>query len=254
MTHQTDVRLFILTCDKYNWIIPATLHQIQHYWNPPPRILIAGYERPDLGSTTLDIEFYSIGNFADYPVERWSDALIKLLNDQTDEHIVLFLEDYLLTRQVDTRGLALLTQYAQYRNSVARVDLCTDRFYSTNAVEIGHVGHLDLFNSPADPSTDYRFSTQPSIWNVSHLISLLTYGESPWQTEVNGTNRLNARPDLRVIGTRQAPIRHLIAINKGQLDLVGAWQFPPAHLSNQDRAQLIYAFPILKQKTENQNQ
>jgi hypothetical protein len=130
MPRQADVRLFILTIDKHNWIIPATLHQIEHYWYPAPRVLIAGYERPEMGNTTLDVDFYSIGDFADFPADKWSDSLIQVLADQPDEHFILFLEDYLLTRQVDTRAIELLTQYMLSRPGVARIDLCTDRFYS----------------------------------------------------------------------------------------------------------------------------
>ena len=90
------------------------------------------------------------------------------------------------------------------------------------------------------------------MWNKAHLLSLIEPGESPWQTEIHATQRMNALPNLRVLGTRQAPVRHLIAINKGELDLYGAWQFPKAMLSDADRTRLIYAHPQLLERTKPQ--
>jgi hypothetical protein len=56
--------------------------------------------------------FVSIGKFEDYPAQKWSDALLWVLDNVAQDRFVLMLEDYWLCRPVDVRGVKYLYDYA----------------------------------------------------------------------------------------------------------------------------------------------
>ena len=233
----TQPPVVILTSDHHAWIIPAMLAQMERHWRPlPERVIVAGFTPPPFLLPAW-VEWYSIGEFANYPADKWSDGLRDFLKAHRElTHFILLLEDYLCTRTVDVEAVEMLYQLAQNNPGVLRVDLCSDRAgNSAPKVEVGYLGRLDLIEIP--PPAEYHVSTQPSIWNRDRLAEILKRNESAWQFELDGTNRAN-HLNQRVIGTRQAPMRIKIAINKGHFDLETPWQWPPTNLTAEDTADL----------------
>ena len=228
------MRIFLSTSDKHLWALRPCLHLMEKYWPAHPPLCIAGYSRPDF-SLPAPHDWYSIGAFADYPVERWSDGIIQALNDIPDELILWWMEDFWLLRNVDTEAIELVAQYMTQHRDVARVDLSSDRLYAGNVREVGALGWLDLITN--DLPVPYLLSFQAGIWRRSELLRYLVPGETPWQTEINGTARMN-EAGARVLGTRQWLTRYLIAIQHGKVTLDGGYQVPPAALRAEDWQEL----------------
>lgn len=222
--------------DKYLNVLRASLHFLRKYWlgKTMPRVVIAGYTKPRWELPEF-AEFWSIGDFSDYPAKRWSDGIIRFLDFgplNADDQMIIMLEDYLVLRDIDTSGISLLSQYMRTKPDLLRLDLSTDRLYCKTAREIGCIGRFDLIETKAP--ADYQCSLQPAIWDRAKLRQLLLAGESPWEFELNGTYRANMN-SWSAIGTRQAPIRVKIAVNKGILDLDTNWQYPHALMHQSDR-------------------
>lgn len=224
------MRLVILTSDKTSWALRPFSWLFRKYWGEDQSVLVGGYSQPDSPLPT-GFEFVSLGNFEDYPAQRWSDGAIKFMNLISDDLVLWMLDDYWLVRQADVEAVQILADYMMHHPEVARIDLTTDRLYAGNLQEHAPVARIDLVSNALP--VPYLFSTQAGIWRRKALLHFLRPGETPWETEINGTHRMN---DARacVLGTRQAPLRYLIAIQQGKLTLNGGYQIPRPLLLESD--------------------
>jgi hypothetical protein len=207
------MRVLVTTSDKY---LPALLpfsYLFNKYWGPQQQVLVGGFSRPDF-VLPPNFEFHSIGDMNDYPVEKWSDAVIAFITTIPDEVFVLMLEDYWITRKVDTEAVGILYDYMQQFHNVIKMDLCGDRLYDFNMQPHGVVNRLDLIKS--DPASQYQMSLMTGLWRKEHLLRHLVPGESPWDVEIKGTRRLAEDRTVDVLGTRQWPIRHSLAYRNGK--------------------------------------
>ena len=84
----SNYRVVVSTCDKYLPYLKPFIHQFQMYWGKDQQVLVAGFTRPDF-DMPRNFHFHSIGKQKDYPIEKWSDSIIKLLHYIPDETIVL---------------------------------------------------------------------------------------------------------------------------------------------------------------------
>lgn len=212
-TASAKLPILLLTSDKYSHVVPAFAHLFNKYWGKEYPVTVCGFTDPkqDLPE---NFSFYSIGDFSQYPVERWSDALIRLLNDTPHEVFALMLEDYWLTRPVNTRAVDILYDYAKQFHFVLKIDLCADRLYAAGSEDYDTVSYLDLVRS--DPKSQYHMSLLTGIWRRENLLKFLVPGETPWEVEIEGTPRVRAAgTDILVLGTRQWPVRHTLAFRSG---------------------------------------
>jgi hypothetical protein len=183
-------------------------------------VLVAGFTPPDFHLPD-NFSFMSLGRFEDYPVNRWSDALIELLNRISDESLIIMLEDYWITRPVNVEAVRMCYDYAVQFKNVLRVDLTTDRLFSfgprypQDIPDYGYCGYLDLVKTE---NIDYQMSMMTAVWRRDNLLRCLIPGETPWEVEIAGTARVNAMTDLLVLGTREWPIRHILGYRNGKPD------------------------------------
>jgi hypothetical protein len=226
--------ILVTVSDKTLWALDPFAWQFNKHWSPESQVLAAGFASPshDLPD---NFSFISLGRQEEFPAARWSDALSLALQHVRSNFVVLLLEDYWLTREVDLEAVDMLLGYMQDNPDVLRMDLTTDRLYANGIRDIGPLGRLDLIEGSS--SSEYQISLQAGIWNVELLRRILKPGMSPWEFEVNGSDQIKDLP-FRIVGTRQAPVRYLIAIKRGEFSLDGSWQYPPKHLEEKDIQEL----------------
>lgn len=214
-----------MTSDKYIDAVRPFLWLLRRYWghdNVPVNVLVAGFTPPDFdgglndfgGNKNVRAEFHSIGEFKDYPVDKWSDSLIALLNQIDDEYIILMLEDYWIIRGVNVPAIRLAHSYMKKYPKTLKFDLAADRLYAKGAVRnFRFEGWLDIVKS--DIESPYHMSLMTGMWNTGHLREILVPGWSPWDVEISGTTHLKNYPGLDVVGSEQWPIRHTLAFRSG---------------------------------------
>lgn len=220
----------ILTSDVSLWAVQPQLWLIEKYWKRHGPITIGGYTRPEF-ALPVGVEFYSIGKFEDYPVQRWTDGLIKLLDSIEDEVILFLMDDYWLFRDVDDRAIHLMTEYMLTHVEVKRFCVCTDRLGAAGITDYMRLGHLDVIKS--DPESPYHFSYQASLWQRRDLLDYLAPNETPWESEMS-SDTLFRRNKALVLGTRQAPMRYTIALQQGKFTPDGGYQTPNARMNPDD--------------------
>lgn len=207
------MRVLVVTSKNYLWATRPFAYLFNIFWSSLQPVVLLTDVRPQFDLPS-NFSILSPSNNRPVAKERWSDLLIVALkNHISDSQFVLMLEDYWLVRTVDYRGVETLAEYMRHNGNIARIDLTADRQFNGGAEPVGHYGHYDLVETKA-PS-DYQLSLQAGIWSRDHLISILKPGWSAWQTELEGTTVLNNHPEMRVLGTRQHPVRYVNALKGG---------------------------------------
>jgi hypothetical protein len=208
-----EAPIYLLTSDGYIEAVRVWLHLFEKYWDPAPPVIVCGFTKPKF-QLPRGVEFYSIGKQEDYPVDRWSNALIRVLLELPHDLFILMLEDYWISRPVDVGAVRILTDYCRQFEYVARMDLTGDRKNSGSAKPYGKAGHLDLLIS--DPESQYHCSLMTAIWRRAHLLKILVENETPWDIEINGTPRLRTlRNYVVVLGTETPPVTHTLGLRSG---------------------------------------
>jgi hypothetical protein len=207
------MRVIVTTCDTYLHALRPFAWLFNRYWGDDTEVIVGGFSTPDF-ELPSNFTFHSIGKQEDYPVDKWSDAVIKLLHEIEDEVVCLMLEDYWLARPVNRQAVRMLHDYMIQFKNVLKMDLGTDRLYAAGATDYGHCGYIDLIHS--DPGSQYHCSLMGGLWRRDLLLRFLIPGETPWQVELEGTPRVRAAAgEVLVLGTRQAPVRHILAHRRG---------------------------------------
>lgn len=216
-----NFRVIVLTSDKYLNAVNVFQYLFNKHWDSEQKVLVGGFTPPTF-ELEKNFEFHSIGKFADYPIGKWSDGLISLLESIEDDVIVFMLEDYWLVRDVNTQAVQMCVDYARQFKYVLRIDLTTDRLfaggpqYPNDIPDYGHLGYLDLIKS--DPASPYNMSLMCAVWRKDQLLKILVPNESPWDIEIAGTARLSWKDNrMLVLGTRQWLVRHTLGLRGGDL-------------------------------------
>ena len=216
-----QMNVFVMTSDKYTKTLRGFAHLFKKYWHPWQNVIVCGYTAPDFDLPS-NFTFYSIGNMEDYPVDKWSDSLIHVLEHfPHDKVLCLMLEDYWITDYVQQREVEMLYNYMMQFDYVLKMDLFTDRRYAGGAEEYPPCGHIPLVKS--DYKSAYHMSLMCGLWNRKRLLEVLIPNESPWDIELVGTPRLARKgDDVLVLGTKSwteedglCPVRHTLAHRSG---------------------------------------
>ena len=114
------MKTVVFTSDTHNWLLKGFFHQWDKYAQPG-EVEVAGFTNPD--NLPDYARFVSIGDFKDYPVEHWSDAIIKYLESIEDELILFLLEDYWLIRKVNDQAMGAAHAFMMEHPNVVRFDV-----------------------------------------------------------------------------------------------------------------------------------
>ena len=235
-----EVKVVLLVADPTLWCLRPFFYMQQKY-APWIRGYVAGFSPPKF-EIPADWQFVSLGAFEDYPINKWSNAVHNLIGNSgfTEERFILMLEDYFILRQVDEGAIRQLGNYMETHPEIAKIDLTTDRLYAADMRDYESYGSMDLIID--NPASAYNTSLLAAIWNKQDFLNMLMDDETPWQFELEGSNRWKSYgPDnnKKILGTRQMPIRHTVAIRNGQIDYEVAWQEPhPNRISNVDLVEM----------------
>jgi len=208
-------KVIVFTSDPYMWAIRPFAYLFNTFWESSQPVIVAGYTPPRF-TLPGNFTFHQI-DAEPFPAERWSDGVIRTLQSMDDGHVIILLDDYWLSRPVDTNGVAALVAWMEQHPDVLRMDLTTDRQFNGAAMPAGYCAHLELVETP--PDSAYQMSLQAGIWNRASLLRILRDSLTPWQTELYLSPELPRRAEageqLRVLGTCQCPVRYVNVFRGG---------------------------------------
>jgi hypothetical protein len=215
------------------WALKPFTYLFRTYWSAQQPIEVLCETKPSFrlpeNFTFHQIRVPPTGK---WPKEKWTNGFIPYLSQLQTDYLIIFLEDYWLNRTADVVGIGTLLDYMKLNRNILRVDLTQDRLYATgpqypiNDPDYGHWGHYDLINRKGE---QYEMSLQVGIWNRKLLLDVLKDDWSPWQVELEGTNIVNEKDDMIVLGTRQNPVRYTNGL-KNEATNVNLKDIPEEHL------------------------
>jgi hypothetical protein len=121
----------------------------------------------------------------------WTSGVLRMLDRLKEQHVILFLEDFMIKKEVETRAVEHLIHIARHtgagRTGLAPLPAPTP-LPNAHHPEFPEVG-------PVDPGSPYRVSTQAAIWRTTTLRRLLIPGLSAWEFEHIGSQLSETMPD-----------------------------------------------------------
>lgn len=173
----SNTSVLVVSCDAYSDLWRPFFTLFFRYWPdcPYPVYLCANHlSYPDTRVTTL----------LTGPDTSWSSNLKWCLEGLPKDYLILFQEDFLLIKPVDTDMIKKLVLCCEQREAA-----CLRIFPSPppdrNIDDELQVGEISK-------GAAYRVSLQTAIWEKTVLYDLLIDGESPWDLENIGSGRSNA--------------------------------------------------------------
>lgn len=214
----------VFTNDKSLWLLNGFQYLFRKYWSPDSDLRIVGYTPPKAGMLNGGATFVSIDR-RNYPASEWSTGILRSLDvflQEGEEFLILMLEDYWLMEEVNSSDILALTEFIQEQpRDILRIDLTSDRCqHRKYRVNTFRYKDCEVIETSAD--SPYQMSFQAGIWNIRLLKEVLRPMENPWQSEINGTQRLCELGDrYRVFGTTHAPVRYkpVYRSKRGTLDI-----------------------------------
>jgi len=174
-----DTSVLVVSCDKYHdlWVPFFTL--FFRYWpDCPYPVYLCSNEKTheDEGVQTL----------LTGPDLSWSTTLKRCLERLPTPYLILFQEDFLFTKKVDTQRVGALVSCLRNQEA-ACLRLYPSPPPDRPTQEDPEVGEIAT-------GAAYRVSLQAAIWDKAVLYGLLKDGESPWDLEYAGSERSNSIP------------------------------------------------------------
>lgn len=180
------MKIIVTTSDKYHHILPVFFYLYNKYWGASFELV--GYKKPEC-ELPDNCTWVSLGEQGDK--NNWSTSLRGYFEQQPDWFVWL-MEDTLIKGNFSEISIKMLF----LREEIGKVCLTDD------IIRREHTKHA--FTVTAHPSSRYRLSTQPSIWNKKYLLQYLTPCLSPWDFET-----LDPKNDgWDVVGFIDPPVKH----------------------------------------------
>lgn len=192
--------LLILSCDAYQDLWEPCLTLYRRYWPdcPYPIFLVSEVTEARIPPAQ------SLRAGSHVP---WSNMTRIALQTLEHEYVLLMLDDFFLTRSVDTRALEARRLQLEARQGVC-LRLGPWPGPAAPAPRMPDIGE----HVPGQP---YRISLQPAFWRRSALVELLAPGESPWEFERNGSARADALTH-GIYASRHALVPYIEVLTQGK--------------------------------------
>jgi len=206
-----NYRVLVTTCDKYVWITRIFAELFNKHWGSGCSVDVLCETKP-----TFELPGnFNVISVGEWPRDKWSNVVRNHIQRYKEKNVVLLLEDYLFTRDVDVNGVEILSEYMTNNKDILRIDLTADRLHSrgdSRAVDdVCTIKHYDIIEAS---DTSYQMSLQAGIFNIELLSIILRDDINPWQVELESQYLIdNYR--MRVFGTRQVPIKYINALGTG---------------------------------------
>jgi len=227
------MRVYVLTSDKYVHCLPPFAYLFNKYWDDRQEVVIAGFEKQSPKPLPRNFRFLSLGQ---QDTHSWGSGALSLLDNITEEHFILLLEDYFLSAPIDLEQIDSLSRYIAVHEGVVKIDLSDDRLKVPHADWEAIDGYPMIVSAHDSP---FQMSVQAAIWSKTFMRRFLNAKENAWMSEKNGTRRIiKARNEDGfnglILGSKRPPVKYINAIGgEGHMPDTWAWKYFPHWMTSE---------------------
>jgi hypothetical protein len=198
------IPIYVLTHPTHHWLLQGFSFLFNEFWNEPGQRVYVVTSGRDIPKLPENFGFIRTSDLS------WTDDLFTLIAYTPHNYIILLLEDYWFTASAQISAIKEIYDWMKTNpelcESILRIDLSGDRASMKSAIKYPNIRGIEMVQT--FPPVDYQMSIQAAIWNRDLLRRILVPGETAWQFEIDGTDRLNKRSDIEVIGTKHRFINY----------------------------------------------
>lgn len=205
--NDNGISILVLSCDKYQPYWDAFYSLLFRYWKDYPFKIFHCSENEIYQNKRI----VSISTHLSKDPSYWSEGLKLALKKIDSDHIILFLEDFFLLKQVNDDILCKCISV--FLNDH---DLKYLRFLPVPSPDTDY-DKSELIG--LQENEQYRISTQLAIWDKEYLTKLVRNGESPWEFESNASKRsLELQGLIGVVNNmKEYPITYINAVIQNKI-------------------------------------
>lgn len=196
--------IYLATCNKTSYILPATIFLYKKFIPNCPLIRVLGFEKPDLPDWE-NVEFISLA-----PVQKNINLWSKYLHDyflKIDDELLYFaLDDFFPIDYLNQKSYDFIIDYMQ-KNKIGNCVVsqepssCPKR----NEVEAIIKEDEDIFVYKRKKGVCYQIVLQPCIWNRNYLLKIFKQENTPWDLEIKVSSIANKDTEYYNISSSQFP-------------------------------------------------
>lgn len=199
------MKYYIITSDKYNFLLEGYAELFNKYWNSSIQVIILGFELPNV-TLPDNFTFKSLGKQTDW--DTWSGPLFKYFSNIDDEYFFLCFEDHYLVNDVNHQ---LMEEAISYCNGdIDKVYLMIDDKTLTDHYKGNFYNSLDARNA------NVNNSLLPAIWKRKFFLSLLDPTiKTAHEFEIFNNKQLNGK----IIQSKSIIYPNVDAARKGRYNI-----------------------------------
>ena len=181
-------KIIMPICDETIFTLKMSSFLFDKYWPNNTKIDVLGFTKPDF-KISDKMTFISLDNYQKEGSKGWSKYILKHLKTIEDEEIILTLEDFFPTSKPNLNLINKVAILVENSKNIGRFDLTYDSYIYGDFKILNEINTLKILSK--EKFSNYRISTQPSLWNKDFLMKILSQTTSPWDFEINGTKMSN---------------------------------------------------------------
>ena len=195
-----NLSILVGSCDEYSFLWNKFIYLFNKYWDHD--LNLDKY----ILTQNLHVNSDQFKTIATGKIP-WTQRLKLALDNIKSDYILWLQDDYFFIRKIPSSTIQ------DYLNFITQYNI--DRFgihENSNLYIFANTAHKYVKYSQLSL---YTISLQASIWNKQFLLSCIDNDETPWQFEIDGSNRLNYRQHNIYLDVQNPPW-YLEAMKQGK--------------------------------------
>ena len=188
-----NINIYVITCDKTKHVLKSAIPLMEKYWNVEKHVKILGFNGNGI-DLPENYEFISMKP-AQATIDDWARDIHSVIQNDPNEHVIFMLDDMLVLDYINMDMFNLLMDRCKADSDVVRCALCVDLQFLPCFVAEGFGDYSIVEQSQ---HSEYRITTQPSIWRKDYLLSILAKSNDPWHFETAHPSK----DGKKILGTR----------------------------------------------------
>jgi len=184
-----DLNIYITTSDDYHHCLKPFAFLFNKFWSSDKKVTFLGYKEPQV-KLPLNFDFISLGE--QRGPSYYSEDLRSFYESIDDSHFICTMEDQFILDYVNFDVIDKLSEYLD-RDKVGRACLTNSILGDPNIPQGKKHDNYDIQEDyeiiEYNQGSEFRMTTEWTIWNKDYLCKYLPNGLTPWQFESISSNK-----------------------------------------------------------------